>query len=156
MLNRLAATLLAIAVVSLVGVASAKETRKIDALGAWSATGGGVPSADGSILFVGVFKGVIYVAKGEDFLNAARLLCTATMRIGVTLVQHGKGNCVITSAKGRLFARYECKGVRLVGCKGYMTISGGQGRFKGATGGGSFFVRSGFERLFQGQERIGG
>ena len=127
----------------------AKESLKLNLLTAWSATGGGVPSADGSMLFVGVIKGVVYAEKGERFLNAASLLCTITIRIDRDRSIRGKGNCVFTTPNGKLFTRYECKGVRGIGCQGQMTVAGGRGRFKGANGGGYFFFRSGLQNLFK-------
>jgi hypothetical protein len=45
-----------------------------------------------------------------------------------------------------MFTELNCKGVHLVGCSGQMTVTGGNGRLEGATGGGEFTIRSGLHK----------
>jgi hypothetical protein len=61
----------------------------------------------------------------------------------------------VTAKDGaRLYAEFDCHGVRMVGCDGDFTFTGGTERFKGVTGGGPVTIRSSVDDMAAGGGNI--
>lgn len=95
-------------------------------------------------LFVGGLSGIMFVEKGGGELNAAKIVCPAMMEVRFKdAYMTGEGRCIITGAKGnRVFAKWRCVGIALIGCKGRFEFTAGTGNFLGVTGGGDIIFRT--------------
>jgi hypothetical protein len=137
----------AIAAAALLGAvplrAFAGEEAAVSAFLAWQGHGEVVETAPGEATFIGSLTGTVYVNTDEGPVEAGQMLCPAVIRIERDGKQTGSGNCTMTAEDGaRLYSALTCSGVHFVGCSGNMTLSGGSGRFDGASGEGAFTLRS--------------
>lgn len=98
---------------------------------------------DQNAYFVGAYVGVMVVGNDKEALNAATMVCPATMEINLeTLVQSGHGRCILTDKDGnKVFAKWTCYGTP-AHCKGAFTFTGGTGKFEGIWGINEFFVKT--------------
>ena len=130
-------------------VAIAGEDIKLEAMATWESKGSVFLVGEKQALFVGGFSGVMFAASDAGGLNAANIVCPGMMDINLESNQtQGSGRCIITGASGhRVFAKWDCAGLAMVGCAGTFTITAGTGRFQGVTGGGDFVLRSAIGQL---------
>ena len=98
---------------------------------------------DQNVYFVGGYVGVMVVGNDKEALNAATMVCPATIETNLeTLVQSGHGRCILTDKDdNKVFAKWTCYGT-LSHCKGAFTFTGGTGKFEGISGINEFFVKT--------------
>ncbi len=135
----------------LITTAGAGYAPAADAEDGGSLKGGAVFEGEGILFqlehpnayFVGVYVGVMVVANDEEALNAATMVCPATIETNLkTGDQSGHGRCVLTDKDdNKVFAKWTCYGTPL-NCKGAFTFTGGTGRFKGISGINEFYVKT--------------
>lgn len=109
----------------------------------WEGSGHVFQIGPQTLLFLGSFKGVIYVAHAGGAMDEGFVECPVTQRLELaTKETFGWGNCMITPHGGdTVFAEWSCAGA--VGrCHGVFTLAGGTGKFKGISGSSEFLVRS--------------
>jgi hypothetical protein len=95
-------------------------------------------------LVMSAMQGTIYVESGADTLDGARLVCPSTFTID-PLAQSFNADGYCTIARGeehKIYGRWSCAGVLTKGCRGRFTITGGTGRFAGATGESEILMRT--------------
>ena len=128
---------------------AAGEEFKLNATATWQSKGSVYFVGENEALFVGGFSGIMFVTGGQDSLNAAQLVCPGMMDINLqTDEMSGQGRCIITNAAGhRVFAKWQCDGVAMQGCKGDFELLTGTGPFQGISGGGEFVMRSAIGQL---------
>lgn len=124
--------------------AVAAEEYQLQATATWQSKGSLYLIGENDALFVGGFGGIMFVNDGQGSLNAAQLTCPGMMEINLeTKKSSGEGRCIITNAEGhRVFAKWSCEGVAMIGCKGDFALVAGTGPFQGISGGGEFVLRS--------------
>jgi hypothetical protein len=100
-------------------------------------------------LFVGGLRGIMFVENGEGELNAGEIVCPAMMEVQFSNAHMtGEGRCIITGLKGnRVFGKWRCAGVALIGCKGDFQLTAGTGTFQGVTGSGPIVFRTTITRF---------
>ena len=138
----IAAAVLATVIAALPVRAETEET--ISAFSVWQAHGAFfVPGLDVTTVSATMI-GRLYVNTDKGPVEAGMMSCPATLHIkSADRTQEGSAICAITTKDGaQVFAELNCTGVYMVGCSGEAKITGGTGRFKGATGDGKFTIRS--------------
>ncbi len=120
---------------------AAEQTLK--ATMAWNADGTIYVIGPDSVLFKGDLTGVFYVEKASGDLNAAFAKCPLDMKVSKQdSTTSGTGFCEIIGEGGdSVFASLSCEG-KLGVCRGKFKLTGGTGRFKGATGSSDLEIRS--------------
>lgn len=128
---------------NMTSVRAAEETT-VAALATWQSEGRLFRIGEDSGLFVGGLSGIMFVEKGGGGLNAAKIVCPAMMEVRFKdAYMTGEGRCIITGVKGnRVFAKWRCVGIALIGCKGAFELTAGTGEFQGVTGGGEIIFRT--------------
>lgn len=119
------------------------EESVINAFVPWQGRGFTFPTGPEHGTFVGALEGIVYIQTDKGPMTGGLITCPAMMDFNFQNgAQSGSGKCVIVGEPGdRVFAAWSCEGIRLVGCNGTFTITGGTGRFEGATGGGPLLSR---------------
>ena len=86
----------------------------------------------------------MFVDDGKGELNAAKIVCPAMMEVQFEDSHiNGEGRCIITGVKGnRIFGKWRCAGIALMGCKGVFELTAGTGKFQGVTGSGPIVFRT--------------
>ena len=89
------------------------------------------------------FEGAFFVDVGEGPVHAGRVLCPASAHIELdTTKQSASGACTFNALDGAVaWGEWECTGFNMVGCHGTFKLTGGTGRFAGATGEASLIWR---------------
>ena len=115
----------------------------LSATASWRGLGQVFDLGGNQVLFVGAFAGTIFLDAGSGTLDASGFVCPGTFEIDTADgTQTGEGKCIITGRDGdRLFARWDCVGRPLDGCRGGFHIFGGSGRFASAKGDSQILVR---------------
>ncbi|MDJ0948495.1 MAG: hypothetical protein QNJ94_06205 [Alphaproteobacteria bacterium] len=150
MQSRLRISLLSALMMALAGQpADAAEEEVVQGITAWEGVGQIVPTSEQDALFVGSFRGILFLARKEGTLDAAIMTCPGVAELNLQDgSQKGEGRCVIVTSSGdRVFAKWDCVGVQLTGCSGTFTLTGGTGKLKGITGESPFLIRSAINRL---------
>lgn len=132
--------------------ASAEDEAPLRAFSAWNARGQIFDTGENRMTFVGSFTGIVYVDGAQGPMDAGYMICPTVVDVNtVDGKEQAKGRCTVTAKDGaRLYADFECNGVRMVGCNGDFTFTGGTERFKGITGGGPVTIRSSVDDLAAG------
>lgn len=128
---------------------AAAEEGTVNAVSAWQGQGRFYRVAKEQAFFVGAFSGMLFVETRQGDLDAAKLLCPATMELDVRSgAQSAEGRCVITTRGGdQVFGRFRCAGSYGGGCAGRFELTGGTGKLERITGGGDFLIRSAISEL---------
>jgi len=143
MFNRIAAALTAAALAGGASPALAGE-QVIEAFAPMVAVGTQqAAGADGLAGIDGKINGPFYVMTEVGPIEAGVMLCQFKLIVDtMTNKQLGSGTCTIEFPEdARIFATLSCAGFHTIGCKGDFTLTGGEGRFKGITGGGGVTFR---------------
>lgn len=107
----------------------------------WAASGTTYEVGPQHYFFVGAFTGMLQTEDASSPLNNAALQCPGSLSIGI----NGGGYCVYTDGAGdKLFTQWTCDGavatppgaIAALNCTN--TITGGTGKYDGATGGNTF------------------
>jgi hypothetical protein len=124
--------------------AGAEDEPPIKAFSAWTARGQIFETGESRMTFVGSFAGIVYVEQEYGPIDAGYMTCPTVLDISTADgKERAEGRCTVTAKDGaRLYADFSCRGVRMVGCAGDFTLTGGTMRFKGITGGGPITIRS--------------
>jgi hypothetical protein len=124
--------------------ALADDPKTINAFSAWQGRGQVFETGLSRTTFVGSFSGMVFVNTEEGPIDSGYMICPTVVDIDSNDGKEtAKGRCTITAKDGaRLYADMTCQGVRMVGCNGDFTFTGGTERFKGITGGGPVRIRS--------------
>lgn len=129
--------------------AAAATDETIRAFSVWQTKGELTPGGEGDRVFNDIFTGLFYVDTQKGPVAAGDVSCKANVQIKPDKTQKGSADCTITAKDGaQVFGRLSCSGVFLVGCSGKLVLTGGSGRFKGVTGGGTAIIRSEFADLW--------
>jgi hypothetical protein len=136
-------------VLALLCPAMAGEDATVKAFAAWQGSGQLFATGAKELTFVGALSGTVYVETEKGPLESGRLACPAMVRIDIEDgSQNGTGRCTITAKDGaQIFGDVSCTGIRLVGCDGQFTLTGGTQRFEGISGGGPVTLRSEFGQV---------
>jgi hypothetical protein len=128
----------------------------IKAFSAWNARGQIFETGENRMTFVGSFAGIVYVDNAQGPIDAGYMICPTVLDVNtVDGKEQAKGRCTVTAKDGaRLYADFDCHGVRMVGCDGDFTFTGGTERFKGVTGGGPVTIRSSVDDMAAGGGNI--
>ncbi len=110
---------------------------------AWEGQGMLFQTEEDQVYLVGVFIGIMVVGNDKEALNAATMVCPATIETNLaTLYQTGHGRCILTDKDdNKVFAKWACYGSP-GNCKGNFTFTEGTGKFKGISGINQFFVQT--------------
>jgi hypothetical protein len=132
--------------------AAPEEEPALKAFSAWNAQGQVLQSGENRVTFVGSFSGIVYVEQDQGPVAAGFMACPTVIDVNTKDgKERGDGRCSFTAKDGaQLFADFSCRGVRMVGCHGDFTFTGGTARFKGITGGGPVTIRSSVDELKSG------
>jgi hypothetical protein len=136
--------------------AGAQDEPPLKAFSAWNARGQIFETGENRMTFVGSFAGIVYVENGQGPIDAGYMICPTVVDVNtVDGKEQAKGRCTVTAKDGaRLYAEFDCHGVRMVGCDGDFTFTGGTERFKGVTGGGPVTIRSSVDDMAAGGGNI--
>jgi hypothetical protein len=136
MRRRWSVALLAVALVTGSGSALPAEEATIRAVSAASGQGVFVEIGEQRALFMGAFRGILYVESGPETLDGASIVCPASFLLeGLTPNFSAHGYCTIVAADGaKLYAEWRCSGEVFKGCRGTLTLTGGTERFARVTG----------------------
>lgn len=123
--------------------AQAQEQGSLKGVAAWEGEGMLFQLEEEQVYFVGKFVGLMVVGNDKEPLNAATMLCPATIETNLaTMVQTGHGRCILTDKdNNKVFAKWTCYG-NPANCKGTFTFTGGTGKFQGISGINKFFVQT--------------
>ena len=85
----------------------------------------------------------MYIETSKGALNEGLVRCQVVQELGMnTGTTSAQGHCMITASGGdTVYARFNCKG-KPGGCMGTFELTGGTGKFEGATGSSVLKVRS--------------
>lgn len=136
-------------VVALLCPALAGGDATIKAFAAWQGSGQLFATGPKELTFVGALSGTVYVETEKGPLESGRLVCPTMVRINLEDgSQNGTGRCTITAKDGaQVFGDVSCTGIRLIGCDGQFTLTGGTKRFEGISGSGPVTLRSEFGEI---------
>ena len=133
---------------TMTSVRAAEETT-VQAFATWQSEGRLFRVGEDKGLFVGGLRGIMFVENGKGELNTAKIVCPAMMEVRFEDAHMtGEGRCIITGVKGnRVFGKWRCAGIALIGCKGVFELTAGTGKFQGVTGGGPIVFRTAIARF---------
>ncbi|MGH2362355.1 MAG: hypothetical protein ACRDGM_17665 [bacterium] len=143
---RFAAAIALVLVTGAVRPASSAEEATVRAFAVWEAAGALVQTGVDTATFAGALEGPYYIDGDKGPLAAGTMTCLVAVTISLEDgTQSGSGRCVFAHWDGaRMFAEISCTGGHFVGCRGDLTLTGGDGRFAGITGGALAIIRSDF------------
>jgi hypothetical protein len=141
---RRAAALCAVLLVPL-GAARAQEDEPqvFNAFAVAVASGTIIKAGEKQVMVIGTVKGPMFVETDEGPVEAGSVVCGASVRLDHgTKRQTGSGVCTFEAADGATaWGDWECAGYELIGCRGQLKLTGGNGRFEGVTGEGAMVWR---------------
>jgi len=125
------------------------EERTVEATAGWIAEGELFQVKEKQVLFAGAFEGILFVKTKTDQLDAANMVCPGLIEIDLSnKKESGAGRCIFTTQKKeRIYAKWNCAGEVLQGCKGEFVLLGGTGQFANVTGKSEFEIRSDMTEL---------
>jgi hypothetical protein len=139
-----AACLVAVALLTAGILAVQAEEGTVKATASWQGQGRFFKVRDKQALFAGAFSGIMFVETKSNTLDAAKIVCPGMVEVNLNDgTQTGEGRCIITTPSNEsVYARWNCTGEYLAGCKGTFTLLGGTGKFERITGTSDFLIRS--------------
>lgn len=119
------------------------QEEKLKGLAAWEGQGMLFQMEGKQVHFVGAFVGVLVIGNEEEPLEAAKMVCPATVETDLeTGNETGHGRCILTDKdNNKVFAKWNCDGDP-ANCKGRFIFTGGTGKFEGISGDNEFFVKT--------------
>lgn len=134
-----AALLLAVAV----PVAAQDDVQTFNAFAVVTANGTIVRSAEKQLMAIATLGGPFFVETDEGPQQGGRVSCAISARIDQgTRKTSASGACTFTAHDGATaWGDWDCAGYELVGCRGAFKLTGGTGRFVGASGESAFVWR---------------
>lgn len=126
-----------------------REEMTVNAVASVAGAGQLYDVGNGQGLFLGGLAGTIFVDDGAGGFNASEIVCPGQIIINLEDgAQSGEGRCIIKSENGQVFAKWNCKGNHLTGCKGEFELAGGTDWFKGISGKSGFELRGARQEMF--------
>lgn len=127
---------------TVVGVGA--EDRTMEATAGWIAEGQLYRVKENHALFVGTFEGLLFAKNKQGQLDGIKMVCPGLIEMDLANgKESGAGRCIFTSRNAdRIYAKWNCAGELLQGCRGDFELLGGTGRFENITGNSAFEIRS--------------
>jgi len=121
----------------------AGETQTVEAFAVIEVSGQALPTGPDSMRLMGTVQGPFFIDAGYGPVDAGDFRCVANMQADNSSGrQTGEGSCILVAHDGaKLYGDWTCEGVLFVGCRGDFTITGGEGRLEGVSGGGAMTSR---------------
>ena len=96
-----------------------------------------------TVIFLGAIRGIVYAETDQGVLNEGFMLCPVTQRVNIdTGATSGVGQCEIAvDGDNVVYAEFVCEG-KVGSCEGEFRVTGGGGRYVGASGSSKMRVRS--------------
>ncbi len=121
----------------------AAEKGTVQATIPWDGEGQVYQVNTNTLVFLGSLKGIMYVESAAGKMNEGFVVCPIMQKFDL---ESGRseaiGHCEITaSPEDVLYAKISCKG-KVGVCAGDFTLTDGEGKFTGISGGGKLQVRS--------------
>ncbi|MFQ5931964.1 MAG: hypothetical protein ACE5MM_06125, partial [Nitrospiraceae bacterium] len=93
-------------------VQSRAEEEAFKAMAVWHGDGQVYEIGENRILFVGEYRGILFVEDGKGRLDAATMLCPGTVETNLEAgSKTGQGRCILTGGEGhKVFAKWSCTG----------------------------------------------
>ena len=122
---------------------AAAESGTLSATIPWEGEGRVFRIGPDTMIFLGALRGIVYAETDKGVLNEGFMLCPVTQRINTnTRSTSGVGQCEIAvDGDNVVYAEFVCEG-ELGRCEGEFRVTGGGGRFTGASGSSKMIVRS--------------
>jgi hypothetical protein len=119
------------------------EQDTLQAIIPWEAEGRVFTVNTGTMMFLGAFKGVMYVESSRGEMHEAFVMCPLIQKITLeTGKTEGVAHCEISaSPEDVAYAEISCSG-EVGNCQGTFTLIDGEGKFAGISGTGTMLVRS--------------
>lgn len=116
--------------------AAQDEVQTFNAFAVVVANGTIVRAAEKQFMVVATLTGPYFVETDEGPQQGGRVSCATSARIDqASRKTTASGACTFTAHDGATaFGDWECAGYELVGCRGTFKLTGGTGRFAGASG----------------------
>ncbi len=129
-------------------VQAGAEEEALKAMAVWHGDGQLYDIGENRALFVGEYRGILFVEDGKGRLDAATMVCPGTVETNLEAGSTtGDGRCIMTGREGnKVFAKWSCSG-NVIMCKGTFTFTGGTGNFQGITGDNEFMARTALIQL---------
>ena len=126
----------------------AAEQKTGEAIIPWEAKGRVFKVDTETIMFLGAFKGIMYIESSKGDLHEAFVMCPIVQRLAIeTGMGEATGHCEITaSPEDVAYAEMKCTG-KVGGCTGTFKLVDGLGKFAGISGSGKLRVRSPMQAL---------
>jgi hypothetical protein len=129
-------------------VAAHAQDEPLNAMAVWHGDGQVYEIGEARVLFIGEYRGILFVEDGKGQLDAATMVCPGTIETNLEAgSKSGQGRCILTGPEGhKVFAKWNCSG-NLIMCKGTFSFTGGTGKFQGITGDNEFMARTALIQL---------
>lgn len=116
--------------------AAQDDVQTFNAFAVVTANGTIVRSAEKQVMVVATLAGPFFVETDEGPQQGGRVSCATSARIDqATRKTSASGACTFTAHDGATaWGDWDCAGYELVGCRGAFKLTGGTGRFAGASG----------------------
>lgn len=112
------------------------ETQTFNAFAVVLANGTVVRAGDKQLVVAGGLAGPMFIETDEGPQQAGRVGCALSSKIDqASRKTSATGACSFTAHDGATaWGEWDCAGYELVGCRGTFRLTGGTGRFEGASG----------------------
>ncbi|TAJ40255.1 MAG: hypothetical protein EPO55_09645 [Reyranella sp.] len=112
------------------------DVQTFNAFAVVTANGTIVRSAEKQVMVVATLAGPYFVETDEGPQHGGRVSCASSARIDQRTRQtSASGACTFTAHDGATaWGDWDCAGYELIGCRGTFKLTGGTGRFAGASG----------------------
>ena len=126
----------ALVLLSAVPAVAQDETQTFNAFAVVLANGSVVRAAEKQLVVAGNLSGPMFIETDEGPQQAGRVGCALSSKIDQeSRKTSASGACTFTAYDGATaWGEWECAGYELVGCRGTFKLTGGTGRFEGASG----------------------
>ena len=121
----------------------AAEQDTVQAIIPWEADGRVFQVDTSTLMFLGAFKGVMYIESSQGEMHEAFVMCPIIQTLNLEMSSsEAVGNCEISAAAERVaYADLTCNG-EIGSCNGTFTLIDGEGEVAGISGKGRLSVRS--------------
>lgn len=119
-----------------VPAAAQDDVQTFNAFAVVTANGTIVRSAEKQVMVIATLAGPFFVETDEGPQQGGRVSCATSARIDQgTRQTSASGACTFTAHDGATaWGDWDCAGYELIGCRGTFKLTGGTGRFAGASG----------------------
>ena len=134
---------IALVLAATIPAAAQDDVQTFNAFAVVTADGTIVRSAEKQLMAIATLSGPFFVETDEGPQQGGRVSCAISARIDqATRKTSASGACTFTAHDGATaWGDWDCAGYELVGCRGGFKLTGGTGRFVGASGESTFVWR---------------